>query len=92
MTDTPVEEVAQNEPAPPVQDELAPEPAPPEPGNCRWCGAWHEATEETDWLCDECQRYQDAMSCPVCGGLTRVSLLPAEHQPRVAEPKKKKGK
>lgn len=66
------------------------EPAPLEPGNCRWCGVYHEPVEgETaDWLCAECGRYQDAMVCPTCGNLARVSLLPSDMVPSPATPKK----
>ncbi len=70
-----------------------PEPAPPpEPGNCRWCGAYHEPVEgeSADWQCAECERYQDATICPVCGGLARVSVLPPEYVPAAASPKKGK--
>jgi hypothetical protein len=87
MTDTPVEEM-------PVQEETPQEPqAEPEPepvtGNCRWCGAAHEQMpdESDDWLCDECSRYQDAMTCPTCGGLARVSALPASMVPAPAAKK-----
>ncbi len=64
------------------------EQAPPEPGNCRWCGAYHEPVdgESADWLCVECQRYQDAMICPTCGNLGRISLMPAEVVPAPASP------
>lgn len=75
MTDTPIEE---------VQAEEAPVPT---PGNCRWCGAY-QAEADGDWLCPECERYQDAMTCPTCGNLARVSLLPAELVPAPVKPKK----
>ncbi len=67
-------------------------PAPLEPGNCRWCGVYHEpaAGETEDWLCSACQRYQDAMTCPTCGGLARVSLMPADAVPAVASKKGRK--
>ena len=85
MTDTPVEE---------PNVEAAPEEAPAKPTseNCWWCGAYHEARsdEDPDWLCPSCERYQDAMTCPTCGGLARVSLLPADMVPAAATPKKGK--
>ncbi len=75
--------------AQPVVEE---EPAPLEPGNCRWCGAYHEPAdgETSDWQCAECERYQDAMICPTCNGLARVSLLPADMVPAPASPKRGK--
>ncbi len=82
MTETPIEETT-----------ISPEETPAEPvpvdGSCRWCGASHEGLPGEDWLCDECGRYQDAMICPTCGGLARVSLMPAEFVPEAATPKKK---
>lgn len=82
MTETPIEEQ-------PVE-EVAAEEA-PAPGNCRWCGAYHEsgADDPEDWFCTECERYQDAMICPTCGGLARVSLLPPDLVPAPVKPKKK---
>jgi hypothetical protein len=59
-------------------------------GNCRWCGEPKEGAEG-DWLCDSCERYQDAMTCPTCSGLARVSMLPAELVPAPVKPKKRKG-
>ncbi len=86
MTDTPVEELTTVEEAPPD------EPQGPTPGNCRWCGAYHEQMpdEPEDWLCSECERYQDAMICPTCGNLARVTVLPAEMIPEAAPPKRRK--
>lgn len=81
MTDSPVEE-----PTVVVEPEAAPVV---ESGYCRWCGAYREEADG-DWLCGECERYQDAMICPTCGGLARVSLLPAEVVPSPAFPKKGK--
>lgn len=80
MTDTPVEEVQ------PEEDE----PEEPVSANCRWCGAY-QAEADGDWLCQNCERYQDAMVCPTCGGLARVSAMPAELIPAPVKPKKQKG-
>ena len=67
--------------------------APVEPVHCHWCGATHEPVEgeSEDWLCGHCERYQDSMSCPTCGGQARVSLMPAEMVPEPAKPRKVKG-
>jgi len=90
MTDTPVEELNFGAPEPVVEEEE--EPKPPQPGNCRWCGAYHEpgVDESADWLCAECERYQDATICPTCGNLARVSLLPSEYVPAPVAPKVEK--
>ena len=75
-----------------VAEEVAPKP---EPAYCRWCGALGDAEavaeQPTDWLCASCDRYQDATTCPTCGGNARVSALPAEMQPKPAKPVKTKG-
>lgn len=70
------------------QDE-APQEEGPTPGYCRWCGAYREEADG-DWLCGECERYQDAAICPTCGGLARVSLMPAGTVASPASPKKGK--
>lgn len=62
--------------------------------NCRHCGAAHEMVEgeSSDWLCSECDKYQDTMACPECGQPTSISLMdpakvPAPHAPQ----RRKKG-
>jgi hypothetical protein len=90
MTEMPVEAPAEVVEAPPeVVDDA---PAMPTSENCRWCGAAHDQMPDdpSDWLCADCGRYQDAMICPTCGGLARVSLLPANMVP--APVLSKKGK
>lgn len=68
------------------------EPLGPQEVNCRHCGQPNEVDVEMnpDWLCSACGRYQDATTCPVCGGLARISLLPPEHVPAVHEPTKRR--
>lgn len=67
---------------------------------CRHCGAEkHVATYDSpitglttvlesgdDWLCAECERWQDQMICPTCHQLARVSLMPEEAHPQPAKP------
>lgn len=64
--------------------------AAPQPVYCRWCGAGVDAwtAEPADWLCGSCDRWQDATTCPTCGGNARLSVLPADMQPKPAKPKK----
>lgn len=70
--------------------------------HCRHCGAAknvarhfspvtgqeqvYEAGE--DWLCAECQRWQDQMACPTCGSIVRISLMPSDLAPKAVKPKK----
>lgn len=81
MTDTPENETAE-----------APAAATPEPGTCRWCGAYHEGVPGEDFLCAECDHYQNSMICPTCGELANVAALPADVVPAPVAPKKAKGK
>jgi hypothetical protein len=95
MTDTEehvVEPVA--EPTVEVEPTVEAEEVQLEPKHCRWCGAYHEVAvdEPEDWLCPECERYQDAMACPTCGNLARVSVLPADAVPAPVKPKNQKRK
>lgn len=73
-----------------------------DPGYCRNCGApkrvvmsIHPATLQAtpsesgaDWLCAECEHWQDSMLCPTCSQPVRISLMPAELAPKAAKPKK----
>jgi hypothetical protein len=60
--------------------------------HCRHCGQPNEVDAEAnpDWLCDSCGRYQDAMTCPTCHGLARISLLPADVVPEGHAPARRK--
>lgn len=59
--------------------------------HCRHCGA--ERAEDAlamddDWLCAECEHWQDSMACPTCGSTVRASLMPADMVPAAAKPKR----
>lgn len=59
--------------------------------HCRWCGAPTEtAAEGEDFLCDNCERYQDAMACPTCGQIARVSLMPEDMVPAPHAPARRR--
>lgn len=62
--------------------------------HCRHCGAAHELLEgeDPDWQCAECERYQDAMVCPTCHQLARISLMPSELAPEVHAPSRRRKK
>lgn len=59
---------------------------------CRHCGQPNEVDVEAnpDWLCPACGRYQDAMICPTCGGLARISAMPKDVVPEPHAPAKRK--
>lgn len=84
------------EPAPdqPVdaEPEVEVEPIGPTEVNCRHCGVPSEVDVEKtpDWLCTACEHYQDAMPCPTCGSVVRISLMPAEMAPEVHAPVKRR--
>jgi hypothetical protein len=91
MTDTPTEEQVNAEAAP--EEEVAEvEEVASEPIHCRWCGAQHESSvdDSEDWLCEHCERYQDAMVCPTCHQLARVSMMPPEQVPAAHAPARRK--
>lgn len=45
-----------------------------------------------DWLCPHCERYQDAGTCPTCGGNARLSALPENLRPEPHKPVRSRGK
>jgi hypothetical protein len=52
------------------------------PSNCRHCGHLNDTTStDGDWLCPNCERYQDQMTCPTCKQPARISLMPDEFAP-----------
>lgn len=77
---------------PDVAAAAEPEPTGPQEVNCRHCGQPNEVdvAANPDWQCPACERYQDAAICPTCGGLARISVLPAEMQPPVHEPTRRR--
>jgi rRNA maturation protein Nop10 len=59
---------------------------------CRHCGQPNEVDAEAnpDWLCPSCGRYQDAMICPTCGNLARISQMPADIIPEPHAPARRR--
>lgn len=81
LTETPAEA-----PVEVLEDELQ-EEAGPQTANCRHCGHEQDVDDAgSDWLCEKCERYQDAMVCPTCGQLARVSAMPANMVPEAHAP------
>lgn len=63
--------------------------------HCRHCGHANEISVQAvvdgeDWLCEHCQRFQDSMTCPTCGNLARISLMPKDLVPEPHAPVKRK--
>lgn len=60
--------------------------------NCRHCGAEYEldAYASPDWECPACGHHQDALLCPTCHQVARISLLPAEVVPEPHAPAAKR--
>lgn len=81
-------------------DETSPDPtAVPEvaPGSvyCRHCGEEGPAGTDaaSNWLCTDCERYQDSQICQTCHSVVSASQLPEDMVPPAHAPKKgKKGK
>lgn len=92
MTETEVQpqpdEQAQEQPVEAAPEQ--PEQAATEPGPvyCRWCGEQNEPTDDEDWLCSACERYQDSASCPTCHSVVRLAQLPDGAVP--AAPRRRK--
>jgi hypothetical protein len=91
VTETPAIETPSTE-VPVEEPEEAQEPQGPAEVNCRWCGKPHElaANESEDWLCQDCERFQDTTTCPTCHQLARVSLLPADMTPEPHAPTRRR--
>jgi len=59
---------------------------------CRHCGVTPLIeVSGADWLCPNCDKWQDTIACPTCGAPARISLLPKTvvpkaHDPVAAEP------
>ena len=75
----------------PVEESVEAEPE-TEEVHCHWCGKPRELTADDsyDWLCDECGRFQDAMTCPTCHQLTRRTLMPQEMIPEAHAPSRRR--
>jgi hypothetical protein len=60
--------------------------------HCRHCGQPSDDphTPDEDWLCSACDRYQDAITCPTCGNLARISLLPEGTAPEPHAPARRR--
>lgn len=60
--------------------------------HCRHCGVPSDIDIglTPDWLCVNCEHYQDAMPCPTCGQTVRISLMPAEIAPEIHEPARRR--
>jgi len=89
MTETPADLPVAEAPAP---EELESESV---DATCRHCGAHAEFGpdgEPEDWLCTECERYQDTMVCPTCHQPARISLMPEDLAPERHSPRRRKGK
>jgi len=55
-----------------------------EQSTCRHCGADGPhafASDVSDWLCPECERYQNSVICPTCHGLADVRLMEPDAVP-----------
>ena len=93
MTET-ENEAVELEPEVAAEVELEPETEPVDV-TCRHCGAHHEfgpEGEPEDWLCEHCARYQDAMVCPTCHQVARISQMPADLAPEVHAPSRRRKK
>ena len=55
--------------------------------HCRHCGAPAGEGQSGDWLCAECDRFQNTTACPLCGQAIAVNMLPLDQQPS-AKPKR----
>lgn len=66
--------------------------APPVVVHCRHCGQPHdgEVPEGDDWLCVNCEHYQDQMLCPTCKQPARISLMPADLAPAPHAPARRR--
>jgi hypothetical protein len=72
-----------------VETQEAPVEYEAEPMYCRHCGEQNEGVAEgEDWLCLQCERYQDSMVCPTCNQVTRSSLMPEDLRPAAHAPKR----
>jgi len=85
--------ISPQEPKVDVVGEPEPAPEPPaEPVYCRHCGEQAPAgtDAESNWLCKECERYQDSQVCPTCQSVVSASQLPEDMIPEAHAPKKRK--
>lgn len=82
MTETPPEQL----------NDVEEEEAGPETVHCRHCGQPNEVSAEAnpDWQCQACERYQDAMICPVCKQTARISLMPPDMVPEAHAPARRR--
>lgn len=56
---------------------------------CYHCGAVNTAENlDADWLCPQCDKYQDSVTCPTCHQVANKSLMDAGDVPPPAKPKK----
>ena len=52
--------------------------------NCRHCGKKNANATPGDWLCPNCERWQNTVGCPTCGQPVDISQLPSDTVPAAA--------